>query len=82
MKSILSLIAAIAILLLSYAPTFGQLSGKEKKLVQFIDQTNDEAVALLKQIVNMNSGTMNFEGVRAVGDVLMPLFEELGMEVR
>lgn len=80
MKALFSII--VLFLLISTSPSFGQLSSEEKKLVKYIDEQNDEAVALLKQIVNMNSGTMNFEGVRAVGDVLMPLFAELGMEVR
>lgn len=60
---------------------FAQLDRTEKKLVKYVDDHNEEGLALLKKIINMNSGSMNFEGVRAVGDVLMKEFAALGMEV-
>lgn len=62
--------------------SMAQLDRTEKKIVQWIDQNNHEALELLKQTININSGTMNFEGVRQVADVLMPKFEALGMETR
>lgn len=58
-----------------------QLDRQERRLTEWVDEHNDEALALLKEIININSGTMNFEGVKAVGEVLMPKFEALGMEV-
>ncbi|MEP1096084.1 MAG: M20/M25/M40 family metallo-hydrolase [Cyclobacteriaceae bacterium] len=57
-----------------------QLDRTEKKLSKWVDDNNADAVTLLKELVNINSGTMNFEGVRAVGDVLMEKFDALGME--
>ena len=46
-------------------------------------QASEQArIALLEQIVNVNSGTMNFAGVRQVGDLLRPQFETLGFKVR
>ncbi|MEQ8416132.1 MAG: M20/M25/M40 family metallo-hydrolase [Imperialibacter sp.] len=59
----------------------GQVSKTEKRLVKYIDQHNNEALQLLEEIININSGTMNFDGVKAVADVLMPKFKALGMEV-
>ncbi len=59
-----------------------QITKTEKKLVRYVDDNNDKALDLLKKIININSGTMNFEGVRRVGNELIPLFEELGMAVR
>jgi glutamate carboxypeptidase len=53
----------------------------ENKLVKYVHQHNTEAMQLLEQIININSGTMNFAGVKAVADVLAPKFEALGMEV-
>ncbi len=53
----------------------------EKKLVSWVDAHNEEATALLKELVEINSGTMNFAGVKAVAEVLLPRFEALGMEV-
>ncbi|MEQ6119444.1 M20/M25/M40 family metallo-hydrolase [Reichenbachiella sp. MALMAid0571] len=59
---------------------FAQLSKVEKKLVKLIDEENDTAISLLKEVVNINSGTMNFKGVREVGQVFIEKFEALGME--
>ena len=61
---------------------FAQLDKQEKKLSEWVDDHNADAVNLLKQIVNINSGTMNFTGVKAVSDVLAPKFEALGMDVK
>ena len=61
---------------------FAQLDRTEKKLVKWIDESNGDAVLLLKDLVNMNSGTMNFEGVRAVGEVFMKKFEAIGMDTK
>ncbi|MBC3766343.1 M20/M25/M40 family metallo-hydrolase [Neptunicella marina] len=55
-----------------------QLSSVEKGLINQVDHNNPEAVTLLKDIVNINSGTMNFSGVKKVADRLIPEFEALG----
>jgi len=57
-----------------------QVSRVEKKIITSIERHNEEATNLLKQVVNINSGTMNLEGVRKVGQVLSPYFDELGFE--
>ena len=54
----------------------------ELRLIVHADAHEQEALALLERIVNINSGTMNFEGVREVGQVLGEEFETLGFEVR
>ena len=59
-----------------------QLSRTEKKIVKTIEKQNDEAVAFLEKVVNMNSGTLNLEGVRAVGSVFADEFTSLGFESR
>lgn len=76
-KLTLSLLA-----LISYHTGFGQLSKIEKKIVQSVEMNNNTDIQLLKEIVNINSGTMNFEGVKEVGMRLKGEFEALGMEVR
>lgn len=63
------------------ATAFAQLSQTEKRFASYIDAHNDEALILLEELVNINSGTMNFAGVKEVGMVLMEKFEALGMEV-
>lgn len=54
------------------------LTPEERALTAFIDANNNQALALLEKVVNINSGTMNFAGVRAVGAALRPEFEALG----
>ncbi len=62
--------------------TFAQISKDEKAIVAAIYKNEKEAIDLLKQIVNINSGTMNFEGVKKVGDVLVKEFQAIGMEAK
>lgn len=58
------------------------LSATERQLVASVDAGAANAIALLERIVNINSGTMNFAGVRAVADALAPEFRALGFETR
>ncbi|MEP6619301.1 MAG: M20/M25/M40 family metallo-hydrolase [bacterium] len=60
----------------------GQLSATERAIVQSVDTRNAAALALLERIVNINSGTQNFAGVRKVGDVLRAQFDSLGFKTR
>ena len=59
-----------------------QLSELERQMSAFIDARNAEALALLERTVNINSGTMNFEGVREVGRVFQDELDELGFTTR
>lgn len=54
----------------------------EQKMVASVDAHADDNLALLKQIVDINSGTMHLAGVEAVKDILIPRFEALGFKVR
>jgi glutamate carboxypeptidase len=58
------------------------LSPQEKAIVAYIDTNEQASNALLEKLVDINSGTHNLEGVRAVGKVLMPQLEELGFTVQ
>ena len=58
------------------------LADGEREIVAFIDAHNDEALNLLERVVNINSGTMNFEGVREVGQLFREEFDALGFETR
>lgn len=62
---------------LGLAAEAADLDDQEQALVDFIDQNNPAAQALLVDIININSGSMNFTGVRAVADVLIPEFAAL-----
>ncbi|MGE3345786.1 MAG: M20 family peptidase, partial [Vicinamibacterales bacterium] len=54
------------------------LTEQERALTTFIDANNAQAIALLEKAVNINSGTMNFDGVRAVGALFRAEFDALG----
>jgi len=58
-----------------------KLDKKEKKMVQYVDEHIDEAIDFLEKAVNINSGTLNKEGVQEVGRLFRPELEALGMEV-
>ncbi len=53
-------------------------SSVERSIVTAVDAGNASALALLEKAVNINSGTHNFPGVRAVGDVFRQEFTALG----
>ena len=67
--------------MVSGAPATG-LSATERTVSQSVDAHRDAAVALLERVVNINSGTMNTAGVRAVGDVFRAELDGLGFRSR
>jgi glutamate carboxypeptidase len=58
------------------------LSRAEDAVVRAVDRRNDDALALLERVVNVNSGTQNHDGVRAVGAIFRQQLEALGFTVR
>jgi glutamate carboxypeptidase len=57
------------------------LSPAEKTIAVTVDANQPAANVLLEKLININSGTHNLEGVRAVGRVLMAQLTELGFKV-
>ncbi|MDX1429587.1 MAG: M20/M25/M40 family metallo-hydrolase [Rhodothermales bacterium] len=77
LRPILSLILG----LLTFTSSLGQgLSAEERRIVELIDSQVDEAISLLETTVNINSGTMNHEGVRSVGRIFAREFDKIGFE--
>jgi glutamate carboxypeptidase len=60
----------------------GTLSPAERALADAVDSHSADELALLERLVNINSGTLNFAGVRAVGDVLRAQLDSLGFKTR
>ena len=58
------------------------LSDNEQAISDWVDQHQEDAIALLAETVNIGSGTMNHEGVRAVGDVMARELSALDLSVR
>src|SRR5258705_1362469 len=57
-----------------------QISAPERAIVSAVDAGNADALALLEKSVNINSGTHNFAGVRAVGDLFRKELDALGFK--
>lgn len=61
-------------------PAFAELDDVERQIGEFARGSKQEAIALLQEVVDINSGTMNHEGVKAVAAVFQREFEALGMD--
>ena len=59
---------------------FAQLDDVERAIVAWSEDHANDAIALIERQVNINSGTMNAAGVRAVGEVLDAELQALGMD--
>jgi glutamate carboxypeptidase len=54
------------------------LSKEEKQVMAWIDAHMPQAIELLKESVNINSGTLNIEGVKKVGALFAKEFKKAG----
>lgn len=72
------------ILLGAAAPAWAQqrLTAQERGVAAAVDGAAPDALALLERAVNINSGTMNFPGVREVGRLFAEQFEAIGFTTR
>ena len=75
----LTLLAAGLIAL--QAPT-DSLDRKERAIAAHVTAHALEAIGLLERVVNINSGTLNVDGVREVGAVFRKEFDALGFTTR
>jgi glutamate carboxypeptidase len=55
-----------------------QLTAEEKKIVDLINKQMPQTMQLLEEIVNINSGSLNIEGVKKTGQVLRKEFDKIG----
>lgn len=76
--------APLAALLLALAGAghAAELTPAEQRIVAEVKAQSADALALLERSVNINSGTMNPAGVRAVGDLFRKEFDQLGFRTR
>src|SRR3954449_5661744 len=64
------------------ANAFAQLTDTEQRIVAAVKQRTPAALQLLEKSVRINSGTLNPEGVRAVGEIYRAELEPLGFKTR
>ena len=75
-----SKILTLCLILLTSISFAQNISRTENKILKTVTSNNSEAIEFLKKVVNINSGTMNHEGVKKVGDVFGKAFEDIGFK--
>ncbi len=70
----------LTLFLSAYAAS-AQITQPEKQIVTYIDGHMTDAISLLKESVNINSGTLNVQGVKKVGDLYAAEFKKLGFTI-
>lgn len=78
----LLLTAAVAISSSALASEQMRLSANEQTIIQRVDALIPQAKQDLKTVVNINSGTMNFDGVKQVGLFFKQQLDELGFKTQ
>ena len=78
MKKTFQILAFCLIPVFSFAQQ--TLSTEEQELTELIDKNYRETLALLEEVININSGSLNIEGVREVGRVFEREFQKIGFE--
>jgi len=68
--------------LLAAFPAEARLTREERAMAAAVDREADRSIALLERLVNRNSGTLNLEGVAAIGEMMRAELEPLGFQVR
>jgi len=74
------LIALFALAVLAPSRASAELGFTERRIAEFVDITIEEEIRFFERVVNINSGTMNHEGVRKVGEAYAEAFRALGMK--
>jgi glutamate carboxypeptidase len=62
--------------------TYSVLNKEEQKVMDYIDANMPRAIALLKESVNINSGTLNIAGVKKVGEIFAREFEKANFKTK
>ena len=69
----------VLFLLFSAELVTADLTELENRIIAIAERDKESAIALLARTVNINSGTMNHLGVKAVGDIFAEEFQDLGL---
>lgn len=79
MKSlkILTILFCLGLILPVHAQKLNRI---EKKAIQKVDENYESSLQLLEKVVNINSGSLNKEGVKKVGDIFAKEFKAIGFK--
>lgn len=72
----------LAIMLSGCATFLSPAKADDAAILSTIDANFDAQIAFLEDVVNQNSGTLNVEGVKTVGQMFLSEFDTLGFETR
>ena len=61
-------------------PAIAGMDPTEQQIADWVDANTENAIRLLEETVNIGSGTMNHDGVRAVGAVMRRELDAIGLE--
>ena len=75
-------LTCIALLLAALPAAAGGLSADEQRMADWIDAHAEDAVALLRETVDIPSGTLSHDGVREVGRVMRRELDALGLQTK
>jgi glutamate carboxypeptidase len=70
----------ILLLLVLSFDSYSQKNKTERKIVNSVEKHVEASLDLLRKAVKINSGTMNFEGVKKVGELFKAELDELGFK--
>jgi len=84
MKKIVVSIIALCIIMNMQAQKVSMtgLTAEEQKVMDYIDANMPRAIALLKESVDINSGTLNIAGVKKVGAIFAREFEKANFKTK
>lgn len=74
-----------ALIIVAFSASLGlsqTLNADEKKIVDYVDKHDSQAVSLIETIVNIDSPTEDLAGVKNVGMILKKELESIGMTMR
>lgn len=70
----------LPLLIVSYSVSAQSLSNPEKNVIATVQKQMPTTEAFLEKVVNINSGTLNKEGVQTVGKLMAAEFDKLGFK--
>src|SRR5690349_17170616 len=82
MRPVSSLIVGVLSAMPCVAAHAAGLSAGEQRVVAAAKVETPRSIELLEKLVNINSGSLNLEGVKQVADVMRGELEPLGFKVR
>ena len=74
------LISILIFSIYSFSCCSQKMDKSEVELIKLVEENYNETFNLLQEVVNINSGTLNKEGVRQVGDIFKREFDKIGFK--